>query len=232
MGNTKTLGYVRLSRKEESSWSVKNQLKEIKQYNSAAVIYVDDGVSGKDNLVSDDGAWSDLWKEFLKEPQNSEIVVCHLDRLGRRKGKILSMSEDVFDFGGSILDLSSNMRYDSSDDFSKQVGFTFSALMSDAYRQEIARKSKIAQDSLKDAGLFFGPVPKLSKKDCDEIRDLHERGLGLRSIGKVVRTKNSKGVWVNTGPAVVRKVLDGVYVPREAFLAHNAAVRAGLRGVR
>lgn len=225
------LGYVRLSRKEDAgtSLSIDNQIRALKEYDSTMRVFADRGVSGEVNLDEPTAAWSSKLLPILKENPTAQVCVYSLDRLGRSKGAVLYTIEKLIRGGGSLYVVRDRKLYDSNSDFEQAISLTFASLSNEAYRVEVQKKTQRALDVLKEAGVTLGRRPALTEKDAEQILELHERGLGPTSIGKVVRTKRLKdGAWQNASPRIVRAVIAGTYVTQEEWERRNQIARLSM----
>lgn len=213
------IGYIRLSREDGKSLSIENQKSALRAFDASMKIFVDEGVSGENNLTDSKSAWTTKVRPlFQQDPKSSQIVVYTFDRLGRKKGKVLSEVEDITDSGGSVYVVRESKTYDDSEDFSQAIDLTFRSLSDEAYRVEGKKKTQRAIDSLKLAEVPLGRKPSLTDKDVLEIKRLSALGLGLTSIGKAVRTLRKKdGLMTVTAPRTIKKVLSGEYESREAY---------------
>lgn len=228
------IGYIRLSRKDAKSLSIQNQKKALLKYDSTMKIFIDEGVSGSINLTDQDSQWNKgVMPLFYKDPANTEIVVYTYDRLGRKKGKVLSVIEDITDLGGQIHTIRDNKTFTDAEAFDQAVEMTFRSITDESYRVEVTKKTQKALDTLSKAGVKLGRKPVLTEKHIAEIKDLYERGLGYASIGKVVRTKNqSSGKLTNTSPRTVKAVIEGTYTSREEWERLNQIARLSMLGGR
>lgn len=225
----KRLGYVRLSKDDAESFSVENQRKDLLHYDPRMRLFIDDGVSGEINLVKPDGAWAALWAEFMAEPTNSEICMVAFDRIGRKQGKVLSAVEDVIDLGGAIYVVEDAKRYDrASEGVAQDIALTFQSFSNSQYRKGVSRKTKRSLGGLVEAGVKLGPPPKFGEKEIAKMREYYAEGFGLKAIGKLVRLPRKDGTLVNTSKDVVRRVVSGEYMSREAWNRHNAMARLRL----
>jgi DNA invertase Pin-like site-specific DNA recombinase len=227
MTDKRTAGYIRLSRDDGTSLSIENQKAALIKHDPSIKLFVDRGVSGQTNLTDEKSAWvSQLMPFFLEDPSNTEVVVYTYDRIGRKKGKVLSVVEDILDAGGQIHVVREKKTFTDGDDFSQAIDITFRSLSDDQYRVEVQKKTKRALGVLAAAGVTLGRKPTLTEKQIVQIKDLHARGLGYASIGKVVRTKRvNDGKEVNTTPRVVKSVVTGSYMSREEWERRNQNAR-------
>ncbi|PTT21714.1 hypothetical protein DBR36_03450 [Microbacterium sp. HMWF026] len=225
----KRIGYVRLSRDDAKSMSVENQMKALAEYDPAMQIVVDKGVSGETNITDPKTAWNRELMPALQAHPDTQLVVYTLDRVGRKKGKVMSAIEDLIDNGGTLYVLRDKKLYDNPENFEQAVQLALGSLVDENYRVEGTLKTQRAIDVLKQAGVKLGAPPRLHDKDVKQIRDLHERGLGFASIGKIVRTRRARdGEWQNTSPRVIKRVLDGTYETREEFNRKNGIARLSM----
>lgn len=223
------LGYVRLSKDDAKSMSVANQTKALRAYDPAMPIFIDNGVSGGKNIKDPDSAWNKELMPLLLANPSAQVVVYTQDRLGRKKGKVLSAIEDITDGGGTLYVLRDNKLYTDAEEFEQSVTLSMTSLVDEAYRVEGTKKTQRAIDVLKAAGVTLGRKPHLFEKDLKQIRDLYERGMGYTAIGKVVRTRRvSDGNWQNTSRKVIKRVIEGTYVSREEFDRKNMIARLSM----
>ncbi|MEQ6896255.1 recombinase family protein [Microbacterium sp. KR10-403] len=228
--NPLRIGYLRLSRDDGKGQSIENQKKALLAYDDSMTLFTDNGVSGETNLTDPNSAWSTKLIPFLQQHPTAELCVYSLDRLGRKKGKVLSAIEDLIDNGGTLYVVRDRKLYDDPEDFSQGVQLTFESLSNEAYRVEIQKKTKRALSELQKAGVTLGRRPTLTEKDIVEIQKLRARGLGYTSIGKVVRTKRVKdGKEQDTAPRTIKAVLTGSYISREEWELKNAEARRSMR---
>lgn len=231
----RNIGYIRLSRDDKASHSIDNQRKDLLNYDPSMTLYVDAGVSGENNLTSLKAQWHQLWLDFTANPQDTTIVVVTFDRLGRKKGKVLSVVEDIIDSGGELFCLRDNKRYNDLNDLTQDLELYFSSFSNEQYRKDVQRKTRRALDELQAAGIKLGRRPALTERNICEIKELHARGLGFTSIGKVVRTQRQpkpgqrEGAWTNTSPRTIKQVLQGTYVSREQWERTNTIKRLQLQ---
>lgn len=225
------IGYVRLSRDDAKSMSIENQVKALGAYDPTMQIVIDKGVSGETNISDPNSAWNRELMPFLLVNPAAQVVVYTFDRVGRKKGKVLNVVEDHLDNGGTFYVLRDQKLYDDAENFEQALSLAFGAFKDENYRVEGALKTQRAIDVLKQAGIKLGAPPRLHEKDIKQIRELHERGLGFTSIGKIVRTRRAKdGEWQNTSPRVIKRVLQGAYETREEFDRKNTIARLSMIG--
>ena len=223
------LGYVRVSRDDGVSTTVENQKKALLAYDPSMKLFTDKGVSGENNLDEPTAAWSSKLMPELRANPTAQVVVYSLDRLGRSKGAVLYTIEKLIKAGGTLYVVRDNKLYNSNSDFEQAVSLTFASLSNEAYRVEVQKKTQRSLDVLKSNGVTLGRKPHLYEKDLRQIRDLSERGLGYTAIGKVVRTRRvSDGVWQNTSPRVIKRVIEGTYESREEFDRKNMIARLSM----
>lgn len=220
----KHLGYARLSRNDENdqSMSTKTQVKDLKSYQPEIEIFVDDGVSGENNMNDGEG-WKRLYTRFLELAERGEEVqvsVAVFDRLGRRKGMVLYAIEEITRRNGSIHIVRDNKTITDPTESSQAIELLFNSFSSEQYRVETKKKTTRALKALKDGGVKLGNEPKLTRTDIARIHALQDKGLGYASIGKVM----------NVSAPTVKKVLNQSYMSKEDWLAHNAKARSRLHG--
>jgi DNA invertase Pin-like site-specific DNA recombinase len=203
------IGYVRLSRDDISSMSVENQTKALLEYDPTMQIIVDRGVSGETNISDPKSNWNRELVPLLEANPTAELDVYTFDRVGRKKGKVLNWVEDHLERGGTIYVVRDKKLYDDAENFEQALSLSFVTFKDENYRVEGSLKTQRAIDVLVKAGVKLGRKPVLTEKEMKQISELHERGLGPKSIGRVVRTRRVKdGEWQNTSPRVVQQVLD------------------------
>ncbi|GLJ62226.1 hypothetical protein GCM10017576_23560 [Microbacterium barkeri] len=224
---TKRIGYIRLSRDDGKSMSVENQRKALLAYDPKMTIFVDKGVSGSTNLTDPESAWSKKVRPlFQQDPANTQIVVYTYDRIGRKKGKVLSEVEDILDPGGTLHVIRENKTFTHAREASQSIEITFRSMVDENYREEVVKKTQRALDALKEAEVPLGRKPSLTEKQIKQIKELHKLGLGYTAIGKAVRTVRKKdGALIATAPRTVKKVLEGQYESREAYEQRDLAAR-------
>ncbi|MGO2187336.1 MAG: recombinase family protein [Microbacterium gubbeenense] len=223
----KKIGYIRLSRDDGKGMSVENQRNALLAYDPKMTIFVDKGVSGSTNLTDPNSEWSkNVRPLFQQDAENTQIVVYTYDRLGRKKGKVLSEVEDITDAGGSIHVVREGRTFTDSKEASQSIEITFRSLTDENYREEVVKKTQRALDVLKAAQVPLGRKPSLTEKQLKEVKRLSALGLGYTSIGKAVRTfRKSDGTLRPTSPKVVRRVLEGTYESREAYESRELEAR-------
>ncbi|WP_295825139.1 recombinase family protein [uncultured Microbacterium sp.] len=226
--STTKLGYIRLSRDDAGSQSIENQKAALLAYDPRMQLFIDRGVSGEINLDSPTSAWTAKLMPVLQSNPSAQVVVYSLDRLGRSKGAVLYTIEKLIRGGGTLYVVRDDRLYNSNEDFEQAVSLTFASLSNEAYRVEIQKKTQRALDVMKSHGVRLGRPPALNDKQVAAIRELHGRGLGYASIGKVVRTTRADGSTVNTSPRIVRAVVGGAYVTREQWERRNKIARLSI----
>lgn len=216
---TKRIGYIRLSREDAKSMSVESQKKALRAYDPKMPVFEDEGVSGETNLTDPRSAWSRQVRPlFLTDPENTQIVVYTYDRIGRKKGKVLSEVEDITDAGGSVHVVREGRTYDDAEEAAQSIELTFRSLQDENYRVEVSKKTKIALDYRRSAGVPVGRKPALTDADLVKIRELRDRGIGYEGIGRLMAFKRKKdGVEVERSAAVIKKALSGSYETVEAY---------------
>lgn len=225
------LGYIRLSRDDAASMSIDNQRAALLEYDPTMTIFVDNGVSGGTNLTSPTSAWTTQLLPALAANPAAQVCVYTQDRIGRRKGKVLSAFEDIADGGGALYIVREKRLIDDPEKFDQAVNITLRSLADESYRVEGSLKTQVAIDALKGAGVKLGRKPTLTDKDVAAIRDLHERGLGYTAIGKIVRTKRQgNGEWQNKSPRTIKGALDGSLISREEWDRLNTIARLSMLG--
>lgn len=128
------IGYIRLSREDSKSLSIENQRKALLAYDPKMKIFVDEGVSGETNLTDPKSAWSTgVHPTFLEDPTASQIVVLTYDRIGRKKGKVLSEVEDITDSGGSLHVIREDKTFTDSEEAAQAIELTFRSLADENY---------------------------------------------------------------------------------------------------
>jgi DNA invertase Pin-like site-specific DNA recombinase len=224
------LGYIRLSRDDGKGMSVENQRQALLAYDPTMKIFVDKGVSGATNLTDPKSEWSKHVRPlFQQDPENTQVVVYTYDRLGRRKGKVLSEVEDITDAGGSIHVIREGRTFTDSKEASQSIEMTFRSLTDESYREEVVKKTQRAIDALKAAEIPLGRKPSLTENQIAQIKQLRALELGLVSIGKAVRTKRkTDGKMTATSPRVIARVLAGEYESREAYERRDAEAREAM----
>ena len=115
----KRIGYVRLSRDDAKSMSVENQMKALAEYDPAMQIVVDKGVSGETNITDPRTAWNRELMPALQAHPDTQLVVYTLDRVGRKKGKVMSAIEDLIDNGGTLFVLRDKKLYNDPENFER-----------------------------------------------------------------------------------------------------------------
>ena len=216
---TKRIGYIRLSREDAKSMSVESQKKALRAYDPKMPIFEDEGVSGETNLTSPKSAWSTKVRPlFLADPANTQIVVYTYDRIGRKKGKVLSEVEDITDAGGSIYVVREGRTYDDSEEAAQSIELTFRSLQDENYRVEVSKKTKQALDYRRANGVPVGRKPALTDDDLVKIRALREAEIGYEGIGRLMAyRRKSDGELVDRSPALIKKALSGNYETVEAY---------------
>ncbi|QIM15962.1 recombinase family protein [Leucobacter insecticola] len=224
---TRRIGYVRLSREDAKSMSIENQRRALRAYDPKMPIFEDEGVSGESNLTDPDTAWSKQVRPlFRKDPKGTQIVLFTLDRMSRKKGAMLFEAEQTLDAGGTIYCVRESKTFDDADDAQQAIELLFASYQADAYRVETRKKTKVAIDALKKAGVPLGRKPSLSEEHIEQIKSLRTLGLGYTAIGKAVPTLRKKDkVLVATSPRVIKKVLAGEYESRESYDLRNLEAR-------
>ena len=215
----KNIGYVRTSKTQEKSQTTENQLRALRAFDPKMKIYIDENISGNENLRDPESQWSKMVRpEFERDPENTQIVLYSFDRLGRRKGAVLYEVENITEAGGAIYVIRENKTFTDTTEIDQSIELTFRSLADENYRTEVVKKTQRAIDKLKEAGVPLGRKPSLTERHISEIRALRELGLGYTSIGKAVRTlRKSDGAMTATSPKVIKRVLSGEYESREAF---------------
>lgn len=213
------IGYIRLSREDAKSMSVESQKKALKAYDPKMPIFEDEGVSGETNLTDPKSAWSQKVRPlFLQDPANTQIVVYTYDRIGRKKGKVLSEVEDITDAGGSVHVVREGRTYDDAEEAAQSIELTFRSLQDENYRVEVSKKTKIALDYRRAAGVPVGRKPALTDDDLVKIRALRKRGIGYEGIGRIMAFKRkSDGKEVNRSARLIKEALSGSYETVEAY---------------
>ena len=211
MTTPKRIGYIRLSREDAKSMSVESQKNALQAYDAKMPIFVDDGLTGKFNLTDPKSAWStEVRPRFLADPSNTQIVVYTYDRIGRKKGKVLSEVEDITDAGGTVHLVREGRTYDDAEEAAQSIELTFRSLQDENYRVEVSKKTKTALDYRRAAGVPVGRKPALTEDDLAKIRALREQGIGYKGIGRILAFKRkSDGEQVNRSPALIKDALSG-----------------------
>ncbi|QZQ54445.1 recombinase family protein [Curtobacterium sp. TC1] len=225
---TVRFGYIRLSRDDRPSHSIANQKKALLAYDPSMRLFVDEGVSGESNLTDPKSAWRSELLPALLETPTAEVVLYSFDRLGRKKGKVISAVEDIIDGGGTLYIVRENKTFDDVEEASQSVELIFTAYANENYRVDVEKKTARALGELHKIGVKLGRRPSLSEKDAAKIKELRRRGLGATAIGRVVQTTRVGGRMFDTAPREVRRVLNGTYVTREVWERRNQAARLNL----
>lgn len=225
---TVRFGYIRLSRDDRPSHSIANQKKALLAFDPSMRLFVDEGVSGETNLTDPKSAWRSELIPALIETPSAQVVLYSFDRLGRKKGKVISAVEDIIDGGGTLYIVREGRTFDDPEEASQSVELLFTSYANENYRVDMEKKTARALGVLKDNGIKLGRRPSLGDKEATRIKGLARRGLGATAIGRVVQTTLRDGRVINTAPREVRRVLDGTYVTKEVWDRRNQAARSHL----
>ncbi|ROP74408.1 recombinase family protein [Curtobacterium sp. PhB115] len=224
---TKRIGYYRLSREDSKSMSIESQKKALRAHDPKMPIFGDEGISGERNLTDPKSEWSTKVRPlFLEDPANTQIVVYTYDRIGRKKGKVLSEVEDITDAGGSIFVVREGRTYDDAEEAAQSIELTFRSLTDETYRVEVSKKTRRTLDYLAQNEVPLGRKPELTDADLAKIRVLRERGLGYTAIGIVMaKVQKKDGKVINRSAETIKRALSGEYESREAYERRSREMR-------
>lgn len=207
------LGYVRASTKEQTL-SLEEQAHQLQTYGvSPHHIYIDAGVSGKNNATSE--VMNELF-EFVESSQNEiEVVVTKLDRWGRNPIEVENGVTRLSEAGASFTSLAEGITRANNQNSVGMLLIRILGAIAAMERERIAERTRESLQALRRRGVPLGAPPKLSSSDIAWVREKREQGWGYLKISKAIESERNIKVSKNTIARVFGRDSDSPYVPRD-----------------
>ncbi|GAA1326541.1 recombinase family protein [Leucobacter albus] len=165
---------------------------------------------------------SPVWLELNERLVDGDVLkIYSSSRLGRKSYEVQYVVGMLIERGITVYILDRNLTLDNLDNLDQSISLAFSSVVD--HNENVARneRTRAALQVKKDAKYKLGRPPSLRDKEIELILTLHNKGLGAKTICKLVEVKRASGKTSKVAAATVRKVIAGDYQSREEWERYN-----------
>lgn len=177
--------YMRVSTKAQDTASQEADLARWQAvHNDFQCVVYSDKATGK---TMDRPGWNKLWEQ-VQEGNVERIVVWRLDRLGRTASGLTRLFDDLVLFKIGLVSMREGL------DLETPAGRLMANVLASvaAYETEVRRERVLAgiaaarERGVKIGGWKRGKYRTIKPRKTRQIRDLHQQGMSMRGIAKMV----------------------------------------------